>query len=378
LEKPSGVALDISPPKTESIDAGILRQLIKTLDKKKTVSPSEEDEILDTLEKFECWEPFFRLTKKSIASGSRTLRTFVRVAKVQSLYLEDVFAATDTCCQLIKDLKPDYQTFRENVLPTILQDQDYAAEATILSGTLESFGHKGDQVAILERLCMLYEKKIHNETELNSSYEKLLDSDPTNLKALRYFKLVFTQNNDWNEVIEILKTMLNCVAFPQETYRVAQELSAIYLYQMDQAEKAIEILSAHCEESPLDTSTIKFDAYSRTGDWGACLKVLRESLLACDDDISRSILLYKTGLLHENLDDTQSATEEFKKAVELWPTFIEAYEHLILLAIKLKNWREILHYLAHLEEITHDNELAGQIKQAFRRLQDGISSVSTY
>ena len=336
--------------------------------------PATSHELLETLEQYECWGPYFRVMKRLLANpAARQPRDYLRLARVQNLYLEDVFAAAETCVALVSDLAVPYQRFSEDVLPQVVEFEDFAAEATILSAVSGKFKDKGDHVAALERLCMLYEKKTHNETQLGRTYEKLLEVDPRNVKALRYFKLLYSQSNEWEEVVGILKTLLGCVTHTQEVYRTAQELAAIYLYQLDMAEEAINVLETSCADSPLDTSTIQYDAYQRLADWQGCLRVLRQSLLTVDDDLARAVLHFKIASLHEQLGDLDAALDDFQKAVKLYPQFLDAVEGVIQVGVLKKDWRLIQQWLGVLESKVNDDKLKAQLKQAQVRLADGLS-----
>lgn len=357
-----------SSPEVEHV-----RKLVAQLDGGGPLAPALRQEMLETFEQHECWGPYFRLIKKSLQDASvRQLSDFVRLARVQNLYLEDAFAAAETCSALVTEMKVGYQRFSEEVLPQVIEFEDFSTEATILSAIVDRFSAHADHVAALERLCMLYEKKTHNETQLGKTYEKLLGHDPKNVKALRYFKLVFTQNNEWEEVVGILKTLLGCVDHPQELFRVAQELAAIYLYQLDMAEEAINVLETYCAESPLDTSTIAYDAYQRIGDWGGCLKVLRQCLLNVEDDMGRAILHYKIAALNEQMGDLDQALENFTKAAKLWPQFLDAIEGVVNVGVLKQDWKLIQTWLGTLAEHVSDERLRSQLKQAVRRLQDGV------
>lgn len=350
-----------------------VRKLVAEVDAGVPLTAERRNEILDTFEQCECWSPYFRLIKRTLKDqGARQLADYVRLARVQNLYLEDVFSAAETCTAMVDTLKLSYKQFTEEVLPKVVEFEDFAAEATILSAVSDRFPSPSDHVACLERLCMLYEKKTHNEALLGRSYEKLLSIEPRNVKALRYFKLVHTQNNDWDEVVGVLKTLLGCVTHPQELFRVAQELAAVFLYQLDMAEEAINVLETYCAESPLDTSTILYDAYQRLNDWPGCLKVLRQCLLNVDDDMGRAILHYKIGGLHEQLGDLDQAQENFTKAAKLWPQFLDAIEGVIAVAIAKQDWPTIETWLKTITERVTDERLKSQLKQAQRRLQDGI------
>ena len=366
-------------------DAEVVEQVKKAVaridafDRGETGGKLEADDrtrMLDLLEQYECWGPYFRLVKRCVQDpASRTQRDFVRLARVQNLYLEDVFAAAETCAALVFEMQLPYQKFTEDVLPQVVEFEDFAAEATILSAIVDRL-QNAEAVACLERLCMLYEKKTHNETQLGKTYERLLAADPRNVKALRYFKLVFTQNNEWEEVVGILKTLLGCVTHPQELFRVAQELAAIYLYQLDMAEEAINILENYCADSPLDTSTISYDAHQRLADWQGCLKVLRQCLLNVDDDVGRAVLHFKIGSLQEQLGAVGEALDNFLKAAKLWPQFLDAIEGVINVGVQRQDWKLILTWLGTLGERVHDERLKAQLKQAQARLADGLAHAS--
>jgi len=164
------------------------------------------------------------------------------------------------------------------------------------------------------------------------------------------------------------------VKHPQELFRVAQELATILLYQLDQADDAIKIINRYCADSPLDTSTILFDAYHRMADWEGCLKVLRECLLNVEDDTARSVLHFKIAGLHEHLGQDKDALENYSRAVDLWPMFLDAVEGAIGISIANKDWDAVEAWLKKLGETVVDERLKGQLGQALGRLSDGRSS----
>lgn len=350
-----------------------LRRLAAQVDEGKALTGDVRAEALDLFERYECWAPYFRLIKRAIDDKStRQLADYLRLARVQSLYLEDVFAAAETCAQMVQQLKVSYATVAADVLPRIIEPEDFTAEATILGAVCDRLSSKDDLIACLERLAMLFEKKTHNDGQLGKTYERLLQVDPHDVKALRYFKLIYTQNNEWDEVVSILKTMLKAVHRPQEIYRVAQELATIHLYQQDRAEDAIKVLSTYCTESPLDTSTILFDAYQRLANWNGCLKVLRQCLLSVDDDYGRAVLHLKIASLHEQLGELDQALDNFAQSSELWPNLLDAIEGVINVALLKKDWPTIQKWLGTLTGKVQDERLNVQLKQAAKRLQDGL------
>jgi tetratricopeptide (TPR) repeat protein len=207
---------------------------------------------------------------------------------------------------------------------------------------------------------------------LAEAYDKLLSTDAGNLKALRYFKLVFTQSNEWEEVTRILKALLQNVTYPQEIYRVAQELAAVLLYQLNEPREALRVLDTHCSDSPLDTSTILYDAYETLGDLDGCLRILRQCLLSVSDDSGRSKLLYKIATIEEQRGDKSSALKHYTKSFEVWPSLLDAAEGIVSIAIEQKNWPLLEETLISLYDKIQDGRLRGQIEQATKRLKNGV------
>lgn len=338
-----------------------------------------KNDVLASLELHECWVPFFRALKKALQdSKTRQLHDYVRLAKAQGLFLEDIGAAADTCAQAIKDLDCHFEVMRDQVLPHIIESEDFLAEAQIWEKCLEYLKDKSDKIAVLERLSLLYDKKIHSENQLAKSYEKLLAIAPQNIKALRYFKLVFTQTSDWKDVVTVLKKLLTAVKHPQEVFRYAQELAGVYLYQLDMPEDAIKTLETYCNNSPLDTSTIHFDAFQRLGDSNGCIKVLRGCLLNVNDDFSRAVLHFRIAGIREQNHQLDDALENYQTAARLWPEFLEPLEGAISIAIQKRNWALTMSKLNDLKSRIRDPELGSQLVQAIRRLEDGLAHGSTH
>ncbi|MBM4250865.1 MAG: hypothetical protein FJ146_02740 [Deltaproteobacteria bacterium] len=357
-----------------ALEGDRIRSLVTKVDNGAMVDPGERQKALDLFERYECWGPYFRLLNTIITENPRQSESyFIRLAKVQNRYLEDAFAAAESCANMVADLKLGYLRFSEDILPQIIEFEDYIAESTILSAICDYFPTVIDRISCLERLCMLYEKKTHNENRLVATYEKLLLTDPSNVRALRYFKLTYTQSNEWDQVVDILLKLLQAVRQPQEIFRVGQELAAIYLYQMDRPNDALLILDSHCADSPLDTSNIAFDAYQRLADWDGCLKVLRQCLLNVDSERSRAVLHYKIGNFSMQIGRLDDAIENFSKATKIAPEFLDAYEGIIAVKLQQRDWAGVDQWLDGLSKNTQDEKLRSQLQHARSRLRDGMA-----
>lgn len=353
--------------------AGRLSDVIHSVDGAESLPRADQQHILDELEAFECWQPAFRLLNRIISQADlRQPADYIRKASILYRYLNDLPKAAETCAQLFKDCGSDFKSFSQQALREFLADDDFAAEAQILQTIQPQLKTEQDRVHCLERLCVLYEKKIFDEKALSQSFEKLLKLDPKNQRALRYFKIVFTQNNEWEEVARVLRTLLDSAAYPADRSRLALELASVYLYQLDSANLAVNLIEEHCEDSGLDTSTVKYDAYFRLRDWEGCLKILRQSLEKIDAAFTQAVLYLKIGEWEEKLGRSEEAAASFAEAHRLAPKFLEPMEKLIETHLEAKNWTEVMHYLDQLAQAVHDPEAIERLKEARNRIKNGL------
>ncbi len=338
-----------------------------------SLSPTQTKEILHTFEAYECWDPLLVMLDAAISKNPKNLDYYIQLARVHGKDLDDYKKSADICRLMIENCKIDLKQFKQLVLPYVISENNYSKEALLLTSIGSFFAAKHDKIQALERLCHLYEKKSPNQDQLAKAFEKLIELDPENLKALKYFKLIYMQENDWPEVVSILERLIKVVP-KQEVYRVSQELSAVNLYQLDNPKMALKILDEYCKNSPLDTSTIAYDAYYRLSDWHGCIGVLRSQLAKIEDKPARSVLHYKIGSIFELISDNDSAEDNYKIAHEIQPAFLEPIEALICIYTDKKEWKNIYLWLSRMESEVKASNLKLKISEVLGRLKSAAGA----
>lgn len=272
----------------EKISALILKAKSKTL-----LAPLELFENLDILESYECWVPFFKLIERHIPSCEKRddkLALYKSYIRAQNLHCRRQKDAISMCRKMISDLKMTFKEFSINIQPEILDPTDPYGEATFIKSIYKAFPNKKDRVASLENLCLVYHKKFHDEKSLAGTYDLILSIDKTNIKALKYFKVYYTQSESWESVVTVLEQLLRIAKNDDEKFRVALELAGIYLYQLQAPKKTLNILDKFCTSSSLDTNTLKYDSYLQLREWDKCLRLLDQALSEVSEDHMRASL----------------------------------------------------------------------------------------
>lgn len=336
------------------------------------------EQALDVLEAHECWNQWFASVARHCKSRpEESLDDYIRMIRVNILYLEDVEAAAAASKDLVSSKKMSYEDFRRLILDKVLESEEYKTESVLLMGVLDTFSRRDDQIAAMERLCFIFEKKAHSESLLHKFYERLRNTQPENAKALRYFRNLYSQSQDWISVIDVLKKLLDSAKHKQEVFRYGQELAAVNLYQLGDCKAAIHCIEKYCAGSTLDTSTIHYEAYYRLENFEGCLQVLRSALRSVEEPATQAIIHFRMATLYERIGNIKLAHENFKKALDLDNSFFEAIEGLISASIKLANWAEVSKWLIVLCSKTRSQTLLGQLNAGIIRLQEGLASAKS-
>lgn len=328
---------------------------------------------LRVLEDYECWNPIFRYLQGKIQRQEANESDYVTIARICAVNLDNFSESATYCNDLVSKLSLSYPSFRSRVLMNLVGQEDFKSEALILEKVKQSFIQKSDVIKCLERLCHLYEKKCYDDYQLSLSYEELISVDPLNIKALRYFKTVYTQEQKWTDVVEVLERLYRSTKHKNDKYRIALELATVYLFQLDLPDKAIHILDLYCQGSPLDTSSIKYEAYYSLRNWSGCLNVLKSYLMNRCSVEKKSVVLFKIGELHELNGDEDSALQYYHESYLAHSEMLEPIENIVEIHVNRGRWNEVIDSLLLLRERVKDEKARSRIQETVDRILSGMS-----
>lgn len=297
---------------------------------------------------YECWLPLFELWDSRLTGDKRSdLDIFLRKIKVEIVYFSDNQLVAKRAQEIVRRFHLTFNIFRKEVL--VFVGENWFLETDILQAVCNEFANVSDRVKCLERLCSLYEKKIPDERLLDRFYHELIEIDSRNIKALKYFKMLHSQNFDWDQVIDALQRII-AHANRSEAYRAAQELAAVYLYSKNEPQEALRIIDEHCADSPLDKSTILNDIYTRLGDWSASIALLQQKLAGEQQELKQAELHIKIAKLQDKRGRNDLAIEEYEQALKKNFDCNEAFEAVVDFYIQREEWQTVIAWLNKLEQ----------------------------
>lgn len=337
---------------------------------------SDQEAFLDALESYECWTPLTQLLegtqdkKKSLLITRKS-----RLAKIYNLYLFNKADAIKTCRSILETTSIDFSEFCQTVFPKVLGQNDTQNAFEILFGIYEHFKKNSDKILCLERLCFLADKHLHRADILEVLFVKVLELDPGNKKALRFFKHLYTQNKKWEDAANVLLALLRSNDRRVERNRYGQELAMVYLYQLDLPEKCLDALSKYCKEDILNNAEIAYDAYQRLSDLPGCIRVLEDCLDRISTNTHKAIILYRQASLYQSMEDFGNALAKAEASLALKTDFLEAYELVVQLHLSRKDWTSVQAALTKLQQQLSDDTLASKIQEAQDRLTKALQPI---
>lgn len=325
---------------------------------------------LDLLEKYECYQPIIEALERKIQAEPLNEAYATRLSKIYAGKVRAVDQAIRILSNLIRKNRWNYPRLAGFIQTDLLTKEDYATEALLLQGIEATFAAQEDSIEALQRICHIYEKKMFNERLLNRFYQRLREKSPGNKKALRFFKLVHSQQHNWLKAQEVLSDMLQWAVHKNEKAMIGLEKAALELYQLGRPEEALATVNEHCRGSLLDTSTVLYDAYSQLGRWEGCLEILRENLPLTTDPFEKSVILFRMGHHLMTLERFAEARLALRESLIQTPTFLDSLDGLIQVALNEQNWDDVVALLEELKAKVETHALRDQIEEALSRLRE--------
>ena len=239
----------------------------------------------------------------------------------------------------------------------------------MLESTIPSLSDVKEREIGLERLCMIFDKRLPKEKKLKEAIYELLECNRKNIIGLRFLKNNLLQNQDWNELEKVLRELLEIVVHPEEKLRATLDLAALYLYQLGDAEQCLEILGKF-ENNRIDTSKMRYKAYEFLGKWDECLAILEQSYGKAFDDEEKAAILLLKGKIQFRQDQIKEAYLSFIESAKLTRISLAPAEEALKLAIRLRDIGEVSNILSYLLNKEHwSAESTVRVKFLLERLQ---------
>jgi tetratricopeptide (TPR) repeat protein len=177
-----------------------------------------------------------------------------------------------------------------------------------------------------------------------NNFEKALSVDPAHRPTLEALVALYTEANDWKQVVAYKRQILDNVYDPEERFGMLNEIADVWSDQDKNPPRAIEALEEAREIQPLNPALLHklIALYQSTDNWSKMIDTLQAIADNEKDAVRKSKFLYTMAQLYRDKEgDQEKAVELFGQALDLNPQYLEAFERINKILTAKKDWKAL-------------------------------------
>ncbi len=218
-----------------------------------------------------------------------------------------------------------------------------------------------DQVRVLVRLGELAYKQSQDAERAIAVFQEAFAIDPTHPLIVESLDNLYRQEDRWQDVFNLYYSQLERAQEPGRSAELAVEIAAISHDRLGDANTAIQYIQYALGAVPhfLPALDVLTRVYADALDWAnvAMTQGLQIEAASGDPDAQIEVLLRRALIYKEQLQQPESAIEDYVQVLNLRPTHDEAYTKLRALLEQHQAWAQlydVLHYrVPQLPEAQH-------------------------
>ena len=365
------------PPPNSLEELKYLGQLVRhTREEFHRLDVQEQDVLLHKLTEYECYGQLTHLLKWRISKGNHTQEQIF----TDTLWLHRIMYSGsedfDALLQFSKDsiarLSLPFSTIRIYILERIIGNEKPMQQAKYLESIRETLEENSQKILLQEYLCRVYEKKLFLESKIYESYEKLLELDPFNIKALKFFRLWYIQNQDWNEAKRCLEVIMAHTKNPFDKERAAHELGQLLLYQLKDPLLARDVILRNIDPPFKDVKHTIYVILERLGLYDEMVDHLNHAEeYESDPRLLVALKLKKAGVLVKSGASTE-AIFAMEECLPLQPGNLRIYERMVEVYSGEKRVQKLINILQKLNSVVKIPESHIKIDNLITKLQTAL------
>jgi tetratricopeptide (TPR) repeat protein len=223
--------------------------------------------------------------------------------------------------------------------------KDWGAALTNYQKVLTALG-EGETAAradVYYRLGCIKREQGQAKQAINN-FEKALSVDSAHRPTLESLVSLYTELKDWKQVVAYRRQILDDVFEADDRFRMLNEIADVWNDNDRNPMRAIEALEEAREIQPLNPGLLHklIALYQATENWSKMIDTLQAIADNEKDGGRKSKFLYTMAQLYRDKEgDQDKAVELFSEALDLNPTYLEAFERINKLLTAKKDWKAL-------------------------------------
>jgi tetratricopeptide (TPR) repeat protein len=222
-----------------------------------------------------------------------------------------------------------------------------------------------------------------------NNFEKALGLTSDHRPTLEALVDVYGKAKDWKQVAAYKRQILDSVVEGEERYAILNEIGDIWSEKEKNPHKAIEALEEAQTLKPQDHVLLHklLQLYQAAGEWQRMIETLQAIAdLEERPEIKARYVFTQAQICRDKLEDQDRAVELFNDALDLNPSYLEAFERINKVLTGQKNWkqlersyRKMIHRIAGKGNTDLEHTLWHQLGLIYRdRLQQPDTAIEAF
>jgi tetratricopeptide (TPR) repeat protein len=245
------------------------------------------------------------------------------------------------------------------------------------------------EVEVLFKAGMIQEEKLEDLAGAAEVYARIIELDPTNLRALRALERIYEARSEWQQLVDVLSKQLALMEETVDQVALLYRLGQLNEERLEDTQKALEVYKRALDLDPLHRQTVSAlekylqpeaehrvavaeilsSYYERTEAWEELSQTLEVLLNAYEDARERREIMKRLSVLYgRKLGDVDRALTNAVRIFEDSPEDAENRETLRELADLKGTWEPVIEKYGSALENAEGNlrcELAWELAQIY-------------
>jgi tetratricopeptide (TPR) repeat protein len=213
----------------------------------------------------------------------------------------------------------------------------------VLSEKADKTATTEGKVEIYLQVANLYLERFSNQAEAIKAFERVLELDQDNEKAVEHLLAVYEKRRDWEKLIKLKESEVNRAPEHERGEKVIEvaKMAATKVKKPEITtywwEKVLQYEPAH-EEALAELGKL----YERNKEWDKLADIARRQADAASDDKTRADALQRLGLLYtEKVEDSAKAIEAWQRLLSIDENNRRAQDALKKLYVSEGRWEDL-------------------------------------
>ncbi|MEM9491214.1 MAG: hypothetical protein AAGC55_18845, partial [Myxococcota bacterium] len=292
------------------------------------------------------WKPLIDTLKAAVDKATRRSDKveFLReIAEVYRGHMRNEQQAITALNQIL-DVDPRNMAIYDELVAHYESKKRWPDLVATLNKKADALPGRDDKVEVYLSIATLYIERFSNQAEAIKAFERVLEFDPNNEKAVAHLLDVYQKRRDWEKLIRLHETQIDRTEDPVERAEKTYEIAKLAATRVKKPDVCIVWWEKVLADDPAHEEAIAelYKLYERSKSWDKLAEICAKQANIAPDEKTQVDALQKLGILYtDKLDRPDKAIDAWRQLLYIDENHRRAQDAIKKLYIAQKNWNDL-------------------------------------